>query len=636
MNARRRAMSIRTGSAVGDETGKMISKTGVTRLVLVAICGLCPWGNLLAAAASVTAVLTSSETAVGRPVQLQIKVTGAASARPPNEMAVEGLDIRFSGQSQLLEGRNFQFSYSYIYNYTVMPLKAGTFKIPAQTVQAGGESFRTPELSLHVVDSASAQSPRSNRPGGSIDPTKIAFAELILSKTNAYVGETIPAVVRFGFNVRTPVESLGAPPEITGQGFTTQKLREPRSAVETIDGRTYQTFTFKTALSPARSGKIEVGPVLLTPVVRIPRTANRNPSNPRDPFDMNDPFMDNFFNDPLFAPSTPQEIKLKSEAATLDVKPLPPGAPPDFGGAVGNFIMATDVKPKAAQVGDPFTLTATITGRGNFGRVTAPVFEDEQGWHKYPPSADFKQDDEVGISGTKTFEMVLSANERKDKIPAQLFTYFDPAKEQYVTLRGEAIPVRIEGGAAPSATPARQATAAAPSRAPSAPPQPQQEILHQLTDLPSEPQSFTPLYARQSFWLAQLIPLLALLGFAGWKIRRAHLDNRDARQREALEQEAAALQRTLRREDVPPQEYFSQASRAVQLKTALVRNVDPNSVDAEVAASAFQTDEITRNRLRRLFERSDEARYSGGQNGIRLLPAETRNEVLELIENLRI
>jgi hypothetical protein len=287
-------------------------------------------------------------------------------------------------------------------------------------------------------------------------------------------------------------------------------------------------------------------------------------------------------------------------------------------------------------VGDPFTVTATITGRGNFDRVTAPTFEEERGWHKYPPSADFKPDDDVGISGTKTFETVLSANERKDKIPVQLFTFFDPAKEQYVTLRGEAIPVRVEGGAAPTVAPAPTTQAPAPTAAgapaPSAAPQ---EILHQLTELPAEPQSFTPLFARQSFWLAQLIPLLALLGFAGWKIRQAHLDNRDARRREALQHEAAALQRTLRRDDVSPQEYFSNASRAVQLKTALAKDIDPNSVDAEAAASAFRTDEITRNRLRRLFEKSDEARYSGGQNGIRLLPAETRNEVLDLIENLR-
>src|SRR4051812_30361229 len=521
MNARRRAMSIRTGNVSEMRDARWIPIPAATRLALVALVAFLPLSHLLAAgSASVTAVLNSSETTVGQPVQLQIKISGSASARPPGEISVDGLDIRFSSQSQLLEGRNFQFTYSYIYNYTIMPMKAGTFKIPPLTVQAGGDSFRTPELSLQVAD-ASAQSPRSNRSAGSIDPSKIAFVELTLSKTTAYVGEMIPAVVRLGFNVRTPVESLGNGVEITGQGFTAQKMREPRQTIETIGGKTYQTFTFKTALSPARSGKIEIGPVELNPVVRIPRTPARNPNMPRDLFDMNDPFMDNFFRDPLFTPSTPQEIKLKSEAVTLQVKALPPGAPADFGGAVGNFTMTTDVKPKAAQVGDPFTITAKITGRGNFDRVTGPSFEDEQGWHKYPPSSEFKQDDDIGISGVKTFETVLSANERKDKIPAQLFTYFDSTKEQYVTLRGEAIPVQIEGGAAPVQPPvtaATQAPASSPAASQASSPKPQ-EIIHQIAELPAEPQSFTPLFGRRPFWLAQLVPLFLLLGFIGWRIR---------------------------------------------------------------------------------------------------------------------
>jgi hypothetical protein len=195
----------------------------------------------------------------------------------------------------------------------------------------------------------------------------------------------------------------------------------------------------------------------------------------------------------------------------------------------------------------------------------------------------------------------------------------------------------VEGGAAPGATTA-PATTQAPATASASPaprPASQQEILHQLTELPAETQSFTPLFSRQSFWLAQLIPLAALLGFIAWKIRIAHLNNRELQRREALHHEAAALQRSLRREDVSPAEYFSKASRAVQLKTALVRNVDPAAVDADFAASTFGMDEATRTRLRRLFEKSDEARYSGGGNGIRLLPAETRNEVLELIDNLR-
>ena len=88
--------------------------------------------NLCADAPTVTAVLTSSETEVDRPVQLQIKVTGDSNATPPNDIAVDGLDIRYTGQSQLVEGRNFRFTYSFVYNYTILPLKAGTFTIPPQ------------------------------------------------------------------------------------------------------------------------------------------------------------------------------------------------------------------------------------------------------------------------------------------------------------------------------------------------------------------------------------------------------------------------------------------------------------------------------------------------------------------------
>ena len=594
--------------------------------------------RLLAAEATVTAVLSNSETAVGQPVQLQIKVNGSSSATPPSDIAVDGLDIRYTGQSQLLEGHNFQFTYSYIYNFTVMPLKAGQFRIPPQTLRAGTSSIRTPELVLNVVDSPGGSSARSNGAAETIDPNKVAFVELILTKSTAYVGEMIPAEVRLGFNVRTPVESLGNGIEITGQGFTTQKMKEPRQTVETIRGRTYQTFTFKTAIAPARSGKIEIGPVEVNPVIRMPRPA-RSLGIPRDPFNMNDPFLNDFFNDPAFAPSTPREIKLKSEPSILEVKALPPNAPPTFAGAVGIFTMSSEAKPKSVQVGDPFTVTARISGRGNFDRVTAPALEDERGWHKYPPSSNFKQDDDVGISGAKTFETVLSPNERKENIPAQLFSYFDPLKEEYVTLRSERIPVRVEGGPAPTAplpTTAPAISSAPPAPAPRATASAkQQDILHQLTELPASSASFTPYFVRRSFWLAQLIPFVALLGFIGWKIRRASLDNREAQRRHNLQQEAAELQRNLRRSDVSPREYLSYASRAVQVKAALAKNINPNAVDAEIAASAFRADEQTRLRLRQLFAQSDEARYSG-ENGAALIAPETRAEVLELIEKLRI
>ena len=611
----------------------LLARTAIASLALAALVG-----SAGADEPSVTAVLTSSEATVGQAIAFQIQVKGDRNATPPREISVDGLEIRFAGQ-QYESHMSFGFggstnSSSFTYNYTIVPLRAGKFTIPPQNLRAGNNPLRTPELTLNVTDSANG-SPQSNRAGGTTDPKKNTFAELIVPKTTAYVGELIPVEVRVGFEIQTRLRSP-LPPELDlpGQGFTKQKMGVTEGQ-QRIGERTYNVVIYKTAIAAVRTGTIEIGPVEIPVLIMVPQS-QRNRSSPQNPFGLNDPTLDNFFNDPWLTASVPREIKLTTERVNLEVKSLPPNAPPTFGGAVGNFTMTSDANPKSVQVGDPITVTAKISGRGNFDRVTAPAFEDEHGWHKYPPSADFKQDDDVGISGTKTFETVLSPNERKDKLPAQVFTYFDSLKEQYVTLRSDPIPVRVEGGAAPAAVvPATAATAGAPAASPSAAPK-QQDIFHQLTDLPVTPQSFTPLFARRSFWLAQLIPLLALLGYVGWKVRQARLDNREARRREALQHEVTELQRSLRRDDASAQEYFFRASRAVQLKTALARNLDPNTVDAELAASAFHADEETRRRLRHLFEKSDEVRYSGsGQNGIRLVPPETRNEVLDLIESLR-
>src|ERR1044071_1180487 len=603
-------------------------------ILTIALVGFLSLGTASADSPSVTAVLSNSEVAVGETAELQIRVTGAGETNAPDQIAVDGLEIRRTGTSRQFEMHNFNTTSSVIYNYTVLPLKAGKFVIPVQTINTGNNSLKTPELTLTVTDSPNRSS-QSNRAGSTADPNKNTFAELIVPKTTAYVGEMIPIVVRVGFEVhvrlaRTLPEEL----DLSGQGFTKQKMRSSE-AQQTIGGTPHHIVPYKTAIAPARPGPIEIGPVEIPVVVMVPQSP-RNRSFPQNPLGLNDPTLDSFFNDPWLMGSVPRETKLATERAHIEVKALPPNAPPSFGGAVGNFTMTSDANPKNVQVGDPITVTARISGRGNFDRVTGPLFADDHGWHKYPPSADFKQDDDIGISGTKTFETVLSPNERKDKIPSQLFTYFDSQKEQYVTLRGDSIPVRVEGGAAPAATAPAAATAApTPAASTSVLPK-QQDILHQLTQISATPQSFTPLYAQRSFWLAQLFPLLALLGYCGWKTRQAHLDNREARRREALQHEARELQRSLRRDDTSPEEYFSRASRAVQLKTALAKNLDPNTVDAEVAASVFQADENTRRRLHHLFETSDAVRYSGGgQNGILIGPPETRTEVLDLIESLR-
>ena len=610
------------------------------RILLLAFFAIASATSVRAEAPTVTAVLTSSETEVDRPVQLQIKVTGDANATPPNEIAVDGLDIRYTGQSQLVEGRNFRFSYSFVYDYTILPLKAGTFTIPAQAIRTSSGALHTPALTLNVSpnDDGTTTSRRGGGGGNAIDEKKVVFAELIIPKTTVYVGETIPAQIRIGVNTRVPHRFIDLP-TLSGQGFTSQRMPNPEQKLESINGRSYEVVTLQTAITPVRSGKLEIAAKDAKAIVQVSRRGGSRARSPFDLFGMDDPFNDPFFNDPFGGLGEQREVKFSSETTTLEVKPLPPNAPASFAGAVGNFSLTTAVKPKNAQVGDPLTVTATISGRGNFDRVNAPSLEDDRGWHTYPPGSNFKGDDEIGISGTKTFEMVLTPNEPKKAVPPLVFSFFNPLKEQYVTLKGDKLPVVVEGGTGPTATPAIASAGMATAKAsvgPTAAPQ-GQDILYQLTDHGRWSQTFVPIFQQPVFWAAQAIPLLGLIGLFGWEMRRRRLENRAAQRIAAWEHETAELQRKLRRAGDPPDQYFAEALRVVQLKTALAsrdRGIEPNTVDAETAVEAFNLPDEQRDRMRELFRRSDEVRYSGRPNGNGTVAEETRREVLELIDRL--
>jgi len=590
-----------------------------------------------AESASVTAALTSSETALGQPVQLEVKIKGTTNATPPQTIAVDGLQIALTDTRRSFEMHGFSSVESTLsYGYTIMPMKAGTFKIPPQPIRAGNTTLHTPELTLHVTDGPNRGMARGNQ-GATPNPfageDKLAFAELVVPKKTAYVGETIPVVLRIGFNSRTRV--LGRePPNVGGQGFTMQRLGQEDRNLETIGGRSYIVYSYKSAVSAARTGSFQLGPIETKAVILAPRRGSGVRRMPFDPFDGDDPFADPFFSDPFSMLGERREVTVKSETIPLDVKPLPPGAPPTFTGAVGNFSMTADANPKRVQVGDPITVKVEIAGRGNFDRVSAPSLSDESGWHKYPPSANFKQDDDVGISGTKTFEMVVSPNERKPTLPPVTFSYFDPVKEKYVTLQSQALPLVVEGNAPPgppivTTTPKASSAASSPGATSQQPPQ--------LLPLVREPgkivHSFAPLYAQKEFWLAQVFPLVIAIGLMGWRIQRVRKSNWAAIRAAGFQRETDELLRKLRRDVLPPPEYFSDASRVVQLKTALKQNIEPGVVDADTAARVFALDKERSERMRRLFAISDELRYSGKANGS--VSSDHRREALELIESLR-
>ncbi len=579
----------------------------------------------LARAAEITARASLSRgiTVIGDAVQYQIKISGARRVGNPPEVTVDGLEVRYSGPSESsvvrFQNGSFVAERSVTFIYQVMPEKNGTFTIPAMTVEAEGKTFRTESVALTVQPSTAS--------GATDDPKVLGFAEFLVPKKTAYLGETIPVELKLYVDSRIRWQPV-AMPEITGEGFTKQKLPEPQRDQVQKNGRDYDVLTFKTAITPSRAGKITIGPSVIPYNARVPRARK---SGPRSLFDM---FDDDVFGDPFF--SAVQQMKARAEQIEIAVKPLPAAdRPANFSGAVGAFQFSAEGTPKNVKIGDPVAMKLKVSGRGNFDRLAAPALKDPAGWRTYPPSNNFKADDEVGYAGTKTFDMAVVPETHQTEMPVFQFSYFDPLSEKYVTVNSEPAALTVERATAPApaptATPALVASSGAPATPPpSAAPRPD-DILGLRYDL-DPPQSFAPLYSRREFWYAQGGFALVWLLVLGLRARRA--PDAALQAAEELRREKTAVLARVRGANLGQTEFMEGATRVAQLETALLTGRSAESIDAAAVAAAAGLSEEDRALVEVLFSARAEVLYAGGSSGGEKIVAVDRARVLAVLEKL--
>lgn len=548
----------------------------------------------------------------------------------PENIDVNGLTVTYVGpntQTQISFGTAFgsgsHVERSVVHTYTVVPQRPGDFVIPAQRVVVDGQTYTTRPVNLKVGGTASASGGGGTGTAGGQDNGQLYYAEIILPRDTAYIGEALPIEVRLYVDsrVRAQLEEL---PEITAQGCTVQKVAKPSQSQVGRNGREYDMVTYKTAITPATAGRVAVGPVTVLAQASLPQVRRRRRTG--SPFD-NPMFQNPFFDDAFQMMSPPQQITIRGEPVELTARTLPAeGQPKSFAGAVGNFNLSTDVKPAMVEAGDPITITAKISGRGDFDRVTVPQIMNPDGWKTYPPSKSFDGDDDVGISGTKTFKIAAIPDTKKTESPRLEWSYFDPVKEEYVTLTGGGTPIRIEGHVQ-AATPvvAQAAQSAAPT--PAAP-----DIMYIRADSTGWGGTFEPLYANRLFWVAQGAPLVALLAFLGVQVARKRAADEQARKRAQWRRQKDAELAAIQRRDVPESELYQAAARALRLEAAIQTGRSPDTLDGAEVANARTLDQALAERVRRLFDRQAEVLYAGASGGRSAASAQARVDAMETVK----
>ena len=449
----------------------------------------------------------------------------------------------------------------------------------------------------------------------------------------------IPAEIRLGLNTRVPHRLIeGA--TLSGQGFTIQRMPNPEQTLESINGRSYEIVTFKTAITPIKSGKLEIAAKDAKAIVQIPQRRGNRQRSPFDLFGMDDPFNDPFFNDPLAGMGEQREVKFSSKTTTIDVKPLPPNPPPDFSGAVGHFSLTTEVKPKTAQVGDPLTVTANISGRGNFD-----AGDRARPWRAIAAGTPIRRarissrTTTSGSAAPRPLRWCSRLTNRRKPCRRSSSPISIRLKESYVTLKGDKLPVVVEGSPLATATPA---IASASDDTATGRRQPDRRASGSGYSLSADrsrslgPKLYAGLHATRLLGgTGRAVPWLDRIFWLGNAETPPRKSRRPTPRRLGTRNRGVAAQAAPGRRPARPIFRRGFARGAVENRSRLRQSARRTQyVDAETAVAAFDLPDEKRDRVRELFRRSDELRYSGRENGHGTVAEETRREVLELIDSL--
>ncbi|MDH3675624.1 MAG: BatD family protein [Anaerolineae bacterium] len=363
----------------------------------------------------ITATVNHSQYTTDELVILTVAVVDNSPQQPrPILPPLDGLTVIDFDIATSVSMVNGQIQTEVIYTYELQPRRTGVLTIPPVTVKIDDELFKAPPLSISVSQgtapvpsSGNAVPPKVILPPPGLDGQDF-FVETVVDLPSPFVGQQTIYTFRFYQAIR-----LYNPPQYDMpifNGFDTIGLPIQEYNLD-IGDRTYLISEISTALFPKTAGTIRLGPARLA-------------------------FPGNYFEEPL---------ELYSNAARLEVKPLPDKPPVGFNGAVGQFQIEARFSPQVAVVNQPSTFSVIVSGSGNIHTLPEPSWPRLKEWRVYDSLASASTEIKDGrINGTRVYERLILSDKVGDfSIPPTKLVYFDPIAEEYRTISTKSLSGRI-------------------------------------------------------------------------------------------------------------------------------------------------------------------------------------------------
>jgi len=402
-------------------------------------CSVVVLSLLLAAPASadigVRATVGRNQLAVGERFTLSVDVSGVRQSPQPDLGDLDGFHYSYAGTTTHVSTVNGKTVTRVGHRYALTTTRPGRFTLGPFSVEVDGDTYKSNAVTVQVGGGAGGR-PAGQAAGGA-RPAQNFRLSLMPAKKRAYVGERVPMTVKLavGSAVVESVDKVDYP-QLATEGFQLDRFTKPAQRSEEAGGETFATLTFRSNLTPLRTGTLALGPAAID--VRV---IDSRRSNSRDPFDMNFGFGFNF--------GRRRSLTVRSRPRELEVVPLPvAGRPAGFSGAIGQFDFTVAASPTELTAGDPITVRMEIRGVGNLTGVESPRVPAGDRLRVYDP---LPLKEELGPGRHAVEQVVIPRDEGVVELPAVAFSFFEPEAGEYRTItRG---PVALQVASAAGARP---------------------------------------------------------------------------------------------------------------------------------------------------------------------------------------
>ena len=339
-------------------------------------------------------------------------------------------------QSTSIQIINGAQSASLSYTYVVQPKGIGNFTIESASIDQSGNTYRTEPIKITVVKGA--DKPKQQNDKSQVSEKEISenlYIRAIVDKVKVFKGEQVSVVYKL-YTRLSIASQMGVNKLPQYQGFWAEELETSGNinfTTEIVEGKQFRVGVLKkVALFPTQTGTLEVTPFEITVPIQIQKQRSGKS------------IWDDFFGDP-FGRSEIYEFNAKSNIVKIQVEPLPPGQPDSFKGAVGDYSFEAKLNSTTVKSNEPLTLNLNVSGTGNIKLLEMPEINLPNGFEKYEPKLNEQINRTGKVSGSKTGEFlfvprVVGIRE----IPPIEFSYFDPGKKKYISLKSDPFKIDIK------------------------------------------------------------------------------------------------------------------------------------------------------------------------------------------------